>query len=608
MGINTGAIVTDAMTNVIEDASVGLWKKVKKFFKDLDNQKEIDFGLAYERYINRTKEKNSKIKTLIYRHVPQDLYSFYECVGIEYGGQTINTEDVNNILALGNKIIISGTGGMGKSTMLKHLFLNCIEKTDLIPVMIELRSLNALESGEINLYDIIYKTLVDNGFQLEKEYFEYSMNRGGYLILLDGYDEVKRDKVMKLSSEIRSLADKYSENKYIVSSRPSDDFIGWNDFAEAESMQLNKQQALSLIEKLDFDENVKKKFYKELDNVLYEKYESFASNPLLLTIMLLTYDSRASIPDKLNDFYEEAFATLFNIHDATKDSFVRDIRSGLGCEDFKLIFAYFCFKTYFSYEYEFRESVLRKRIEDGAKKFPRIQFNIDHYIEDLIQSVCMMIKEGLNYRFSHRSFQEYFAAWYTCKLTDNEQTKLLTGWIKEGSAMMSDSYFSMLFDLQSEKVNRIIFCPGIRELKKLRDERGFSISFLEELFEYVRIEKGKWGNEGYRYYYSFSVGQTGDMYLFEIFKMVCELNAYKRTVINGRKEHSVIKKYFEEKEDCIGKNFEISAILTIVPEEEFIKSISWVEDRLEFCFKILEEYGENKLRNKRKVSSILEEL
>ena len=57
MGINTGAIVTDAMTNVIEDASVGLWKKVKKFFKDLDNQKEIAFGLAYERYINRTKEK-----------------------------------------------------------------------------------------------------------------------------------------------------------------------------------------------------------------------------------------------------------------------------------------------------------------------------------------------------------------------------------------------------------------------------------------------------------------------------------------------------------------------------------------------------------------------
>ena len=33
-------------------------------------------------------------------------------------------------------------------------------------------------------------------------------------------------------------------------------------------------------------------------------------------------------------FTREAFVTLFNVHDATKDSFVRDIRSGLSCEDF----------------------------------------------------------------------------------------------------------------------------------------------------------------------------------------------------------------------------------------------------------------------------------
>ena len=269
MVIDKGIIISSTVTNIIEDASTDLWKKVKKFFKDFDNQKEIDLGFAYERYIRRTKEKNSKIKTLIYRHVPQYLYSFYECVGIKYENKIINTENVNNILELGNKIIISGTGGIGKSTMLKHVFLNCIKNTDFIPVMIELRSLNALDAGEINLYNIIYETLVDNGFQLEEEYFEYSMNKGGYLILLDGYDEVKRDKVMKLSNEIKAVANKYSDNKYILSSRPTDDFIGWNDFIEAECMQLNKDQALSLIKKLDFDENVKKNFYRELNNVLY---------------------------------------------------------------------------------------------------------------------------------------------------------------------------------------------------------------------------------------------------------------------------------------------------------------------------------------------------
>lgn len=101
---------------------------------------------------------------------------------------------------------------------------------------------------------------------------------------------------------------------------------------------MNKQQALNLVKKLEFDEVVKDTFYKELDRTLYDKYESFASNPLLLNIMLLTFQKHASIPERLNDFYDEAFVTLFNVHDATKDSYVRDIRSGLGCEDFKLVF------------------------------------------------------------------------------------------------------------------------------------------------------------------------------------------------------------------------------------------------------------------------------
>ena len=165
------------------------------------------------------------------------------------------------------------------------------------------------------------------------------------------------------------------------------------------------------------------------------------------------------MPERLNDFYEEAFVTLFNVHDATKDSYVRDIRSGLGCEDFKLIFSYICFKSYFNGEFEFSETRLRFHIQQAKTKFDRFNFTIEDFQEDLTQSVCMLIKEGLIYRFSHRSFQEYFAAWYTCKLVDDVQSKLLLSWIKESDSVFSDSYFTMLFDLQSEKVNKIVICP-----------------------------------------------------------------------------------------------------------------------------------------------------
>ena len=480
--IDTQQLLTDVTTNIVEDSIRNGWNKIKKFFEDLDAKDAIKYKKAYEKYLNNTNKKNSKIKTIIYRRVPKELYSFYVCIGVRYNGNNIATDNINNLIALGNKIIVTGTGGVGKSILFKHLFLNTMKETEFIPVLLELRSFNILDVKDISIYSAIYKSLRDNGFELSEEYFEYSLKEGAYIIFFDGYDEINRDKTDKVTSEIKSLTEKYGNNKFLLSSRPSEEFIGWNDFCEMEALKLNKEQALRLIKQIDFDEKVKETFYKELDVSLYEKYESFASNPLLLNIMLLTFQKHASIPERLNDFYEEAFVTLFNVHDATKDSYVRDIRSGLGCEDFKLIFAYICFKSYFNGEFQFSESRVRYYIQKAREKFDRFNFTVEEFQEDLTQSVCMLIKEGGEYRFSHRSFQEYFAAWYTCKLVDETQAKLLSSWIKESDSILSDSYFMMLYDLQSEKVNKIVICPILREVKKLYLKYGYSVIFLTKFF------------------------------------------------------------------------------------------------------------------------------
>ena len=48
-------------------------------------------------------------------------------------------------------IIIQGTGGIGKSTLMKHLFINELEQKSLIPVFLELKDINDLEKNyEIN--------------------------------------------------------------------------------------------------------------------------------------------------------------------------------------------------------------------------------------------------------------------------------------------------------------------------------------------------------------------------------------------------------------------------------------------------------------------------
>lgn len=260
--INKQEVLTQVATNLIEDSIKGAWEKVKKIFKDLDAREAIRYQTAYESYLQNTSHKNSKIKTIIYRRAPKDLYSFYECIGVLFNGKTYSTEKITNLFELGNKIIVTGTGGVGKSILFKHLFLNTIVETGYIPVLIELRSFNILELKDISLYQSIYKNLCDNGFELSEDYFEYSMKEGGYIIFLDGYDEVNRDKLDKITSEIKSLAEKYNNNKFYLSSRPSEDFIGWNDFCEVETLALNKQQALSLIKKIDFMKKQRRFFIK----------------------------------------------------------------------------------------------------------------------------------------------------------------------------------------------------------------------------------------------------------------------------------------------------------------------------------------------------------
>lgn len=602
MNINSEKFATELAAELVKDSIKFAWSKVKGYFEDLDARTSIEFGMAYERYLENMQIKNEKIKTLIFRHVPKDLYSFYECIGVSYNGKNIDTSSVNNLIKAENRIIITGTGGIGKSILFKHLFLNSIKETSLIPILLELRSFNSLDIKEISLFDAVYNSLEDNGFRLDKKYFKFSMEKGGYIILLDGYDEVNRERYVKVTEEIKSVCNKYSDNKYIISSRPSDVFIGWNDFAEMTTQSLTKEQALSLIDKIEFDKTTKETFAKELEEKLYDKYSSFASNPLLLTIMLLTFDNHAAIPDKLNDFYDQAFTTLFNMHDATKDSFKRDIRTGLGCEDFKWVFSHLCFKSYFNGEYEFTEAKLHKYIKDAKERTNKNKFKIEDFQDDLLHSVCMLVKDGLNYRFSHRSFQEYFAAWYTCKLTDDQQRKFLLSWMKESHSFIYDSYLTMLFNMQSEKTNKIVFCPVLKQLK-LEYEKcgGYTISLLNKVFNGVAASRVDRENEKKEivllpiiknFYYYGAVLQASRLNEF----------AYNHEI----RINSPVAKAIYESQKYNDISFEKAS--EIAGEEILLSELNWFHEYLLFCFSLIDRYADNNFSRKRNVASMLDEL
>lgn len=388
----------------------------------------------------------------------------------------INTEDVNNILDISKFIIVQGTGGIGKSTLLKHLFINEMEKKDLIPIFIELKDINQLED-EYSISDIIYSKLDSLGSTLKREYLEYSLNSGCFLFLLDGYDEIVSWKKDKFFRKLDEFCDRYTKNHFVISSRPYSEFVEFQRFTVLKVLQLSKEQAISLIEKVNYENDIKKRFAIELERNLYDTHKSFASNPLLLNIMLLTYDNYAEIPEKLHLFYSNAFETLYSKHDATKAGYKREMFTKLSYDTFRKVFEYFCFMTYKKGIMEFSHEELSEYIK--MIKIPKVEFDSEEYIADLINSVCVLYKEGMTYFFTHRSFQEYFTAVFLKELSEAKLQKYSIQMIKkEPTRACHDNVFNMLYDMMEEKFEKNILIPILEDYLN-------SISKEEDMYEYI---------------------------------------------------------------------------------------------------------------------------
>lgn len=91
-------------------------------------------------------------------------------------------------------------------------------------------------------------------------------------------------------------------------------------------------------------------------------------------------------------------------------------------------------------------------------------------IDDLVNNVCVIQKEGIYYRFVHTSFQEYFMAVFLKELTDRELSELSTKLIiRDLYRSTNNAMFSMLYDMSTERTEQNILLPLIT---KIEDEIG----------------------------------------------------------------------------------------------------------------------------------------
>ena len=357
--------VTETLVNIVPK----IWNLVKKFYSDKQIKLESELGTIYKDYLEYSCKKYSTVKTLLYKNEGKFLYNFYEPQFLESeSGELIDTSNSNMIFQKNHKIIVTGTGGIGKSMLMKHIFINQVNNASSIPIFIELKSINAIQLDDFDFETFIFQEIERHHLNIPIDYFKETLKTGEYTIIFDGLDEIVSTHRNMLDQSLKKFVDVYYKNKYILSSRPSDDFIGWSNFSEYEVKLLTKEQAVSLIGRLDYDTKVKNKFSRELKDRLFDNHESFASIPLLLTIMLMTYEDGASIPNNLTDFYNQSFYTLYQKHDASKSGYKRELKANLSPEQFKEVLSYLAMKTFFKGQITFNDDSFNTYLNDFKKR------------------------------------------------------------------------------------------------------------------------------------------------------------------------------------------------------------------------------------------------
>lgn len=431
--------------------------------KNLLDRTIADLQIGFAPYLNTSYERCRYVKTLLSQDRPIQVQDLYVQLNLDCGDDHLKDENLVQSLESYRHIMITGLAGCGKSMFMKYLTICRFENSrGMVPVFVELREMNELTTK--NLLAFVHQSSASAANRITYDQFIIALRAGGLLLILDGFDEIDFAHRDAIAKQIIEASRNYPNAPIVISSRPDDRFSSWQDFYTFSVRALDKKQALTLIDRIDHDKQIKKRFRREVNDRLFRTHQSFLSSPLLASIMLLTYEQFAEIPTKVHIFYEQAFSALFRRHDAQKAQFVRKTYANLALDDFKSFFSAFCAFSYLGQRFSFSEAELNELIMKSLS-YTGISANNKDVIKDLHECLCMLQQDGVHTTFVHRSFQEYFCAVFMSMYRGDQLLAMLDRLVKRST----DQAFPMLFEMARDKIDRDWIIPHIDDMLREAD-------------------------------------------------------------------------------------------------------------------------------------------
>lgn len=478
--IDPNKIAAQVLQDVVKDAARTLTggareivaRTLAAFHKDLTQ------------YLTATLDRCSHVKTpIVNRDRRTYLFDVYVNTKIRVREKNLSDDDFIPMIMGLRSVVIAGNAGSGKSMLMRYIFVAlCEQGYGKVPLFIELRNLNSFAVKKLTTF--IYYSIIGTSASITEEQFLAGLKSGAFTVILDGFDEVDFDQRKTIEAQILELREQYPDIVIIVSSRPDPDnrFQSWNKFHVCRVCPMDKRQVTELIRKIDYDTSTKRKFMKALREGAFDSHKSFLSSPLLCLMMLVTFDQTAQIPAKMHIFYEQAFDALSFLHDSAKEGvYKRKTYANLPSDEFRNCLSAFCITSYAKEQFSFRLGELRETISQ-ALKIEKKSIEIDDFVSDLIESTCLIQLEGAEYSFTHRSFQEYFAAYFIARSPALNLPTLLD----QFSRRREDDVVKMAFAMNRHLLEREWLLPKLNEFLAIADA-SFS---KEKLVDYISMQFG----------------------------------------------------------------------------------------------------------------------
>ena len=320
-----------------------------------------------------------------------------------------------------SKLMILGKPGVGKTTFLKYLAIQCNRgkfANSKVPIFIPLKKF-AETKHQPDLPTYITQWFTDCKIIDEEEKVQEVLKEGRGLILLDGLDEVREEDNQRVIRNIEDFYQSFSDNQFAITCRIAAREYTFTQFTEVEVADFDEQQIKTFVTSW-----FEIKELPEYPQLFIEQLKAnptikeLANNPLLLTLLCLEFEDSGSFPSDRADLYARATNTLLRKWDDKRHIYREQVYKELNVKRKEGLLSQVAFQTFDHKEYFFKQRTIENYIGEyicNLPNAPQEQTALDIDSQAVLKSIeaqhGLLVERARGiYSFSHLTFQEYFTA------------------------------------------------------------------------------------------------------------------------------------------------------------------------------------------------------